>query len=249
MHLVTGRQHRHHRSPVYRHTHLADRRQQADFGRIEHAAARQHQLATRDILPDCMNAVAGLDRLPDHQHAVALVGLLDHDYCIGTLWHGRAGHDSRRCAGRQYHLAAAAGDQLTQHAPLGHTITGAQGVAIHRCLGHIRLRCAGKHILGQHAPIGDIDAKLATADVDLLCPKWRDLRGDQALGLVDRHHGIGRLAAHWLHQAPRSTIVHECYCTPIHRRMIWNHQGATIFRRATDHRFQCVSIIAIVAAP
>ena len=66
-------------------------------------------------------------------------------------------------------LAAAAGGQLAQHAPLGHAILGAQRVAIHRRLGHIRQRRAGEDILGQHAPVGSARLSICSTPSGATC--------------------------------------------------------------------------------
>ena len=100
--LVTGGEHGDRGADRAGDLAAADRGQHPDLGRPELHAGAQHAVPSLDVLARAADVVARLDRDPNGDALVAVVGVLDPDHCVGAGRDHRSGGDLDRLPGSEF---------------------------------------------------------------------------------------------------------------------------------------------------
>src|ERR1700712_367114 len=149
--------------------------------------SRRREVTGGNILAGGAHIRAGLQaRRQNHPARVVEAYILLHEHGVGALRHRRAGEYPRGVAGPDRFTRRRAGLDASGHDKgglrLGRKIAATDGIAVDRGIGERRQRQRRRNACRENPPVrrGEPDR------LDL--PHRRDPRGDDADGLVDRHH-------------------------------------------------------------
>ena len=153
--LVARGEDGHDRTPPHAHDRFLHAGDDADFGRMDRRAVREHDVARAHVLAALADVRSAAQRFENTDLIRSRIRNLDMRDRIRPLGHQRASHDPDRRAGLDTFRGHRSCRKILDDAQCDRRVgdvVGADGVSIHRGVVALRHVDARVNVLAQHAP-------------------------------------------------------------------------------------------------